>query len=186
MRRPDLKKLKEYLEYQPDTGLLIRKYQRGIADRAGQIAGTVNRKNNLTFVTFDYQVIRADRLIWFMQTGYWHTQHEIIHHKDFDPSNTKWENLELKTKEEVKKMRIQHRIEKYGNKPKYKKKPYVEPKKGRPKRKKGIKKLDKFELARCRKLWETGLTYKELAAVFNVSHITIGNYIREFKEKGKI
>lgn len=83
------KRLKELLDYSPDTGLFLWKTNRGGSARKGEVAGTVVGK---------YIEIRVDgvrflshRLAFIWMEGY--TPENDVDHIDRNPLNNKWVNL---------------------------------------------------------------------------------------------
>ena len=69
--------LKEYLHYDPDSGLFTWIKRTGRYDRTGQIAGSFGR-GNYWFVTIKTQKYRAHRLAWLYIHGEW-PEYEIDH-----------------------------------------------------------------------------------------------------------
>jgi len=69
--------LKEILEYNEETGDLIRKCKRGRRHQKGVIVGTLRRDGYIR-VHLDDKLYYAHRLIWFHMTGNW-PKHQIDH-----------------------------------------------------------------------------------------------------------
>ena len=97
-RLPPLEELKEYLDYNPDTGVFTWK-KSGHGIKVGQEAGgyTINPGGRV------YKVIRinkiryrANRLAYYMYHGIDPLQY-LVDHKDNDSSNNKISNLRLAT-----------------------------------------------------------------------------------------
>lgn len=79
--------------YEPDTGLLRWKIDRG-SKKAGGPAGSIT--DRYVVVGIDYKLYRAHLIIWKMVTGA-EPLYQIDHH-DTIKSNNKWENLRPATK----------------------------------------------------------------------------------------
>lgn len=85
------KRLKELLEYSPETGLFHWKVDRGAAgSKAGDIAGGID-EGGYVRIKIDGKKYRAHRLAWFYMTGEWPLQ--MVDHKDTVRNNNRWENL---------------------------------------------------------------------------------------------
>ncbi len=82
-------RLKQLLDYSPETGVFTYKVRRGKFD-AGHIAGTVCDDLRVDIVV-DGRLYRAHRLAWLYVTGKW-PEFEIDH-RDTNPSNNSWANL---------------------------------------------------------------------------------------------
>jgi len=63
-------RLKEVLDYNPETGIFVWKVQNGKRIKAGDIAGSVN-KRGYTVIGVDLNLCRAHRLAWFYMYGKW-------------------------------------------------------------------------------------------------------------------
>lgn len=84
-----LERLKELLEYNPDTGVFRWRIKRGKM-QPGQIAGTVAMRGHVT-LHLDYRYYGAHRLAWLYMTGKM-PKHQIDH-KDYNPGNNAFSNL---------------------------------------------------------------------------------------------
>lgn len=82
-------RLLELLNYDPDTGIFIRKIRAG-AGKAGDIAGTLTSRGYV-HITIDYKIYRANILAWFYVTGSYPSNQ--IDHKDTIRKNNKFDNL---------------------------------------------------------------------------------------------
>lgn len=91
-------RLREYLSYDPDTGVfrwLIDKTSRA---RVGQIAGTIQRMRpgysrwRIFIDGFEY---KANRLAWLYMTGEWPVGK--VDHENTDPMDNRWVNLRIAT-----------------------------------------------------------------------------------------
>lgn len=67
----------ELLHYDAATGVFTWKVDRGQRIKVGDIAGSVSQKGYLR-IKIDGHQIRASRLAWFFQTGFW-PKHEVDH-----------------------------------------------------------------------------------------------------------
>lgn len=83
-------RLKELLEYNRDTGLLIWKVNRRGKAKKGTIAGK-KKKSGYIEVFIDSKRYSASRLIFFYETGAWPKNE--MDHIDRNPSNNQWNNL---------------------------------------------------------------------------------------------
>ena len=86
-------RLKELLEYSPETGLFFWLQDRG-GKRAGDIAGC--KKRTYIVISVDDRVYRAHHLAWFYMTGDW--PKPFVDHRDLNKHNNIWTNLRLATK----------------------------------------------------------------------------------------
>ena len=84
-----LERLKETLEYNPDTGLFKNKINRGNVT-AGTIAGSRHSRGYIQ-IAIDGVDYLAHNLAWFYMTGEWSTY--LVDHRDRVESNNKWINL---------------------------------------------------------------------------------------------
>ncbi len=84
-------RLRELLEYDPATGIFIRKKTVSSRAIAGMVAGCLTLKTGYLVIRIDYRLYYAHRLAWLHETGSWPT-HEIDH-KDGDGVNNAWVNL---------------------------------------------------------------------------------------------
>lgn len=92
---PSTSKLHELLKYDPVTGVLTWKVDRGLA-KVGNPAGCTNDLGYI-LVGIDGRLYRAHRIIWAMVHGECPPELEIDH-KDRDPSNNRLDNLRLATR----------------------------------------------------------------------------------------
>lgn len=86
-------RLKELLEYSPDTGLFFWLVDRG-GKKAGDIAGC--RKRTYIVISLDDRVYRAHHLAWLYMTGEW--PKPFVDHRDLNKHNNIWANLRIATK----------------------------------------------------------------------------------------
>jgi hypothetical protein len=86
---PDAQYLRSILTYEPDTGNLICKVQRGPL-HVGDIAGSIH-PNGYHQIGIGRQVFRSHLIIWKMVTGL--DTDNPIDHADTDKSNNRWNNL---------------------------------------------------------------------------------------------
>ncbi len=63
--------LKEHISYDPESGLLTWKRQRGRA-LVGDVAGTLESQGYIIF-TFDRVIYKAHRVAWLLHNGVWHS-----------------------------------------------------------------------------------------------------------------
>lgn len=63
-------RLKELFTYDPDTGYLINRMDRGKA-RSGMIAGTWSKRQGYRYIKINYQTYIVHRIIWLYFYGEW-------------------------------------------------------------------------------------------------------------------
>lgn len=85
----DLIRVLQKIEYNPKTGVFIRKVDSSWA-KAGDICGATNSKGYIEFNILG-KLVRAHRLAFFIMTGRWPTL--TIDHIDGDKKNNRWANL---------------------------------------------------------------------------------------------
>jgi len=83
-------RLKELLEYNPDTGEFIRIKDSGNKWKAGQVAGHLHCSGYVV-INIDRKIYKAHRLAFFYMTGKW-PKHQIDHING-KRSNNSWRNL---------------------------------------------------------------------------------------------
>jgi hypothetical protein len=83
-------RVRELLDYNPETGVLRWRIKRG-KRLAGSIIATRLAGDRYTYVGLDYRTYYAHRAIWLMQTGQW--PECKIDHRDGNPRNNRWANL---------------------------------------------------------------------------------------------
>lgn len=84
------KRVRDLLDYCPDTGILIWKEYRNSGAVKGQVAGYLDQHGYIV-VGLDGKLHKSHRLIWLHQTGYW--PNGQIDHIDHNRSNNQWNNL---------------------------------------------------------------------------------------------
>lgn len=88
-------RLKEILDYDPETGIFTWRETRGNRARGSQ-AGNLCRTNGYVGIGVDGKLLKAHRLAWLWMTGTFPAGD--IDHKDLCRSNNRWENLREATK----------------------------------------------------------------------------------------
>ena len=103
-------RLKELLDYNPDTGVFIwiNSYSQHVKD--GDVAGTIT-KNGYRVITLDGKIYRAARLAWLYINGEWPLECD---HEDRNRQNDKFYNLRNLTKSENMKNKNQYKSNKSG------------------------------------------------------------------------
>ena len=84
-----LQRLKELLQYDPDTGLFIRLVKTSNRSPVGSVVGC-KRKDGYYITRIDGTAYFLHRLAFLYMNGSWP---EEIDHIDGNPSNNKWNNL---------------------------------------------------------------------------------------------
>lgn len=92
--RPSVERLRELLEYDPETGELRWKVRRSNQLQAGDEAGSING-DGYRIVKVDRYNALVHRVAWALQTGEWPPDNAQIDHKDMDRSNNRWDNLRM-------------------------------------------------------------------------------------------
>lgn len=83
------KLLKEYLHYNPDTGIFTWRVDRRGKAKAGKFAGCLD--NGYLRIRLFGKLYKAHRLAWLYMTGEW--PKDQIDHEDGDGLNNRWKNL---------------------------------------------------------------------------------------------
>ena len=96
---PPLEELKEFLDYNPDTGIFTWKKQVALNITVGQKAGVMNSWTYYTQIAFKGIEYRAHRLAYYMHHGI-DPLEKLVDHIDGDKSNNKINNLRLASKSE--------------------------------------------------------------------------------------
>lgn len=94
-------RVRELLDYEPDTGWLIWKVQRPgkpAGTRAGYINGTPETCQGYREIWIGKRVYHAARLVVFWMTGEWPA--ETVDHINLDRTDDRWPNLRLATQQE--------------------------------------------------------------------------------------
>jgi hypothetical protein len=84
-----IERLKQLLEYNPETGLWTWRVHRH-CKKCGDIAGGLNSAGYIQ-ITIDGTKYLAHRLAWLYMTGEW--PKSLIDHEDLKPINNVWTNL---------------------------------------------------------------------------------------------
>lgn len=84
-------RLKEVLDYNPDTGVFKWKIKMGTRAMAGNLAGCSNRSDGYTTIIIHGASHKAHRLAWLYVNGYW-SENEIDH-INRDKSDNRISNL---------------------------------------------------------------------------------------------
>src|SRR5262245_1425893 len=92
---PSARRVRSLLKYDPDTGLLTWRVNRGRA-RRGSAAGYLNKTHRRRLVRLCGRLYYASRLAWVIKTGLWPAG--FVDHHDCDSTNDRWTNLRLATR----------------------------------------------------------------------------------------
>jgi hypothetical protein len=102
LTKPTQKRLKELLNYDPNTGLFRWKGNFGHGTKEGKIAGTLRKANDRQSgrraIGIDGKIYRAHHLAWLYMTGNWPSRQ--VDHCNRIKSDDRWENLRLATQEQ--------------------------------------------------------------------------------------
>lgn len=85
-----VQRLRELLDYDPETGVFTWRVRRGGAAVAGSVAGSI-RDDGYRDIKVDGPNYMAQRLAWLYMTGSWPT--DEIDHKNCVRADNWWENL---------------------------------------------------------------------------------------------
>jgi hypothetical protein len=91
---PTIERIKELLDYEPETGTFRWKVRRGPSALAGQVAGSVNTAGYIV-IRIDLRDYYAHRLVWLIETGEWPP---YIDHRSTDKADNRKRNLREATK----------------------------------------------------------------------------------------
>ncbi len=83
-------RLKQLLDYSPETGLFYWRVNRGPA-RIGAQAGSISKHLGYVEIRVDLKPYYGHRLAWFWMTGAW--PENEIDHRDLNKANNSWINL---------------------------------------------------------------------------------------------
>lgn len=83
-------RLREVLDYDPETGAFTWKVMLAYRAKVGAVAGWSGDDGRIT-ITINNTYYKAHRLAWLYMTGRWPEQD--IDHRDLDASNNRWNNL---------------------------------------------------------------------------------------------
>lgn len=92
-------RLRECLDYAPDTGVFTWKIATGRRRKVGDVAGAVANHGHTHYVTIQLDGMRtyAHRLAFLYMEGRWPKQ---VDHRDGDGQNNRWSNLREATQSE--------------------------------------------------------------------------------------
>ena len=93
------KELKEYLTYDPESGLFRWRYDGKNQIKSGQLAGTFRKNTKLIYIMIKGNRYRADKLAFLYMTGIY-PDYEI-HHKNGARFINSWDNLEMERIPEI-------------------------------------------------------------------------------------
>lgn len=102
----DARRLRDLLNYRPETGMFCWRETNSNRAKAGSIAGTRDKRKGYIYIRIDGRRYLAHRLAWLYVTGEW-PEHQVDH-RDLNPSNNKWSNLRAATDSDNKANRRGH------------------------------------------------------------------------------
>src|SRR5262245_1233634 len=83
-------RLREVLEYNPETGLWVWIARTGRKSKPGKIAGSVHEHGYIV-IRIDRAIYKGHRLAWLYMTGAWPSV--TIDHINGEPGDNRWVNL---------------------------------------------------------------------------------------------
>lgn len=92
-------RLLELLEYDPETGIFRWRVDRYRKTRAGEVAGSFNKRQQRWCIGIEYGIYPRDRLAWYYQTGVWPDQ---VEHENRNKQDDRWDNLRMVPRSEGK------------------------------------------------------------------------------------
>lgn len=95
-KRVTQERLREVLNYDPETGMFTWRVPRKGTGGVGSVAGRVNPGNGYIDICVDYRRYLGHRLAWLYMTGEWPTND--VDHKDRVRTNNAWSNLRAATR----------------------------------------------------------------------------------------
>lgn len=90
-----LARLKEVLEYKPESGDFVCLVNRGANSQVGRIAGAL-QGNGYIYIKVDRRLYKAHRLAWLYMTGAWPSKD--VDHVNCQKADNRWANLREATK----------------------------------------------------------------------------------------
>ena len=96
MKELTQERLKELLDYDPVTGLFVRKVERG-GQKAGVVAGNIDNLGYIR-VNVDYKAYRCHRLAFLFMEGVFPP--DQVDHINHDRTDNRWDNLRHVTVQE--------------------------------------------------------------------------------------
>jgi HNH endonuclease/AP2 domain len=85
-----LERLREVLEYNPESGVWVWKVANSRRAPAGKIAGSLDN-NGYVVIRIDRAIYKAHRLAWLYMIGSW--PRSTIDHINLEPADNRWVNL---------------------------------------------------------------------------------------------
>lgn len=90
----NLRKIPDFLTYEPDTGAFIRVKSTNNRSKVGEVAGTVNKQGYVRIALFG-MCFQAHRLAFFFMTGKLPPADLEVDHINGDRADNRWVNLRL-------------------------------------------------------------------------------------------
>jgi len=85
-----LERLREVLEYNPESGVWVWVGRTGNKSKPGKIAGSLDN-NGYVVIRIDRAIYKAHRLAWLFMTGEW--PRSTVDHINLEHADNRWVNL---------------------------------------------------------------------------------------------
>ena len=93
---PDIARMREYLAYDPDTGVITWLKPKANNGKAGKPTGCLSKSTGYLYVVFDYTMVAAHRVAWALHHGEW--PNGEIDHINNDRADNRLANLRIATR----------------------------------------------------------------------------------------